>query len=447
MTEQEMKSEGKSFGYAKDGTGWMFNDADSIYGEGLCNNCNTDKAVYLSSFADVEPNTGMLERQRIYKNNVKKGSSELFTNEELISKQYCRIVNTVHTKIIYYNAVIPLKHLDFFKNMPISKGCTFKITFQMNQVYFEVTKAATTGVLSFVKNSYVNRGGNKTNPLMVASVGMSAHTVDFEDITTASITALGNMYDTSLTFIPESEDFVDSITPCGSGGLPAATYKISNSIVTNNWSQQTQTEKTVHGLNNCRLYAETYVLHPDFSSIYLNTPTARVPFKNVITKNILNIEANGVIDTTITNGIANPIRLIIVPILSALANGVGTNLYSPLISPFTTEPATCSPYSLSDFNIEIAGKPVFNGKELKYTHEHFKYELGHSSTLSYDEWINNYGYIVVDLKRRIKDEYNTKTSVNLRGRNTGRKSIDLYCFLEYESDILLQLHTGKVEQA
>ena len=90
---------------------------------------------------------------------------------------------------------------------------------------------------------------------------------------------------------------------------------------------------------------------------------------------------------------------------------------------------------------------MFNGKELKYTHEHFKYELGHSSTLSYDEWINNYGYIVVDLKRRIKDEYNTKTSVNLRGRNSGLKAIDLYCFLEYESDILLQLHTGKVEQA
>jgi hypothetical protein len=54
---------------------------------------------------------------------------------------------------------------------------------------------------------------------------------------------------------------------------------------------------------------------------------------------------------------------------------------------------------------------------------------------------------VVDLKRRIKDEYNTKTSVNLRGRNSGLKAIDLYCFLEYESDILLQLHTGKVEQA
>jgi hypothetical protein len=275
-----------------------------------------------------------------------------------------------------------LKHLDFFKNMPISKGCNFKITFQMNQVYFEVTKAANTGVLSFVKNSYVNRGGNKTNPLMVASVGMQVKSVDMVstknaiDIDAATDYAIGAITITK-TATAGAVGTVDTITPCGSSGLPASTYKISNSIVNNNWTSYTEnaTKKATHGLNNCRLYAETYVLHPDFSSIYLNTPTARVPFKNVITKNILNIDANGVIDTTITNGIANPIRLIIVPVLSATANGVGTNLYSPLISPFTTEPATCSPYSLSDFNIEIAGKPVFNGKELKYTHEHFKYEL------------------------------------------------------------------------
>jgi hypothetical protein len=153
-------------------------------------------------------------------------------------------------KIIYYNAVIPLKHLDFFKNMPISKGCNFKITFQMNQVYFEVTVAAD-AKLSFVKNSYVNRGGNKTNPLMVASTGITTR-----------------VYDST---------FGEKTIACGSAGLVESTYKISNSIVTNNWSQQTLTEKTVHGLNNCRLYAETYVLHPDFSSIYLNTPTARVP--------------------------------------------------------------------------------------------------------------------------------------------------------------------------
>jgi hypothetical protein len=113
MTEQEMKSEGKSFGYAKDGTGWMFNNAASIYGEGLCNNCNTDKAVYLSSFADIEPNVGMLERQRIYKNNLRKGSDELFSDVELKEKQYCRIENGVKTKVIYYNAVIPLRALFF----------------------------------------------------------------------------------------------------------------------------------------------------------------------------------------------------------------------------------------------------------------------------------------------------------------------------------------------
>ena len=403
----------------------------------------------MSSFADVEPNKGMYDRQLIYKNNAKKGSEELFTGDELTSKNYVRVVNGVKYKVIYYNAVIPLKHLEFFKNMPICKGCNFKLNFNVNQAYFEVTKAAN-GTLTFNKNSYVNRGGGKTNPLMIGATGMIQHTVNMEEFKNTVIIPAGAAVDTITSakrFVNNSTSFVDSVVPCGSSGLPASTYKVSNSIVTNNWTSQTLTGNgiTKHGLTSCRLYAETYVLHPTFSSIYLNIPTMKVPYKNVTTKNILNVEAGGVFDITINNGVRNPVRLIIVPILSASANGTGA--YSPLISPFTTEPATCSPYSISEFNVNVAGKPIFSGKELKYTHEHFKYELGHTSTLSYDEWINNYGYIVVDLKRRIKDEYNVLTSVSIQGRNTGRKNIDLYCFLEYEADVVLQLHTGKVEVA
>ena len=132
------------------------------------------------------------------------------------------------------NAVIPLKHLEFFKNMPICKGCNFKLNFNINQEYFEVTKDSN-GNLTFDKSSCVNRGGGKTNPLMIGVTGMIQHTVDMEQFVNGEVIPAnppaGSITSTK-TFVNNSVEFFDSVVPCGSSGLPTATYKISNSLVT-----------------------------------------------------------------------------------------------------------------------------------------------------------------------------------------------------------------------
>jgi ribosomal protein S17E len=151
----------------------------------------------------------------------------------------------------------------------------------------------------------------------------------------------------------------------------------------------------------------------------------------------------------VSNGIVNPIRLIIVPILSQTTNGVtaaGNDGFSPLISPFASEPGTCSPYQITDFNVTLSGKSLYP-EAFNYDYQEYKNTVGKfAKNISLTDYNNLYGYIVVDLKKR-KYELNTTQSINIKGRNDSAANLDLLCFVEYEKAILLNVLTGKVEGA
>ena len=76
------------------------------------------------------------------------------------------------------------------------------------------------------------------------------------------------------------------------------------------------------------------------------------------------------VNQLLTNSVPNAKRLIIIPMLNASSN----NGYSPLQSPFTTEPATSSPQlSLINFNVKVSGTSIYQ-ENINYEWQNFLQE-------------------------------------------------------------------------
>jgi hypothetical protein len=149
-------------------------------------------------------------------------------------------------------------------------------------------------------------------------------------------------------------------------------------------------------------------------------------------------------------------RLICVPCIASTANGSTTHKFSPCISPFTTEPSTCSPYLIQDFNIQLGGLNLYqNGRN--YNYETFLDEMNGkygmesnmttgmcSSRISLNDYNNNYGYLVADLSRRAPEDDMVSISLQVSGKVTSLLPLDLFFYIEVEKTIVIDLKTGQM---
>jgi hypothetical protein len=183
---------------------------------------------------------------------------------------------------------------------------------------------------------------------------------------------------------------------------------------------------------------------------YLAQASKRIFYNGVQYKGLLN--KIGTFSELLTGGIVNPLRLIIVPVLNTAAN---ENI-NTCLSPFTCEPTYCSPYYIQNFNCQLASLPVYSQTAL-YDYETFLNEMDGrdsetsnlkrgltSSRISLTDYQNTYGYLVVDLKRRLPSQSGTQISIGISGTISPPKALDFHCFIEYEKEIVLDLYTGKV---
>jgi hypothetical protein len=128
--------------------------------------------------------------------------------------------------------------------------------------------------------------------------------------------------------------------------------------------------------------------------------------------------------------------------------------FSPLWSPFTTDGiGTTSPCVISNFQVQLGGKNIFSNP-IQYNYEFFLSEMQSygmnsglttgltSGRISMYDWMNNYGYLVVDLSRRYNQDEEASLSVLVSGTITSPKNMDLYCFLEYNKTCELDVTNG-----
>jgi hypothetical protein len=210
--------------------------------------------------------------------------------------------------------------------------------------------------------------------------------------------------------------------------------------------------------SQCRWYIPTYVLNPISENQYLSLGTKTVKYLELFNFPVYNITPGQNFTTLISNGLARMKRLVIMPYIAQSVHGADNNgaTFSVLNSPFSGEPGCVSPTVITNWNVQLGGINVYPNP-VSYGYELFLNELSGvfgvnsnktmglcSSRISQIDYNNIFGYVVCDLSRRLSEDDTTSISLSISGTNSGAKAIDLFCYIEYERQIVLDLMTGKL---
>ena len=195
--------------------------------------------------------------------------------------------------VFYHDCIIRLKDLMFFDQLPMVRGANVKITLRLNQGTVSVTRTTSEG---------------KANT--------TAH----------------------------SSQLTGSVFPVMRRYLHDAVDNISIKVVENAGYR--------HEKSQCRLYVGCYTMAPLYEDKYLAVSQKKVTYEDVFVTHLRGLTAN--FQAVLTNSLSKMQKLIIVPILSASGNG--TLKIPPQESPYASEPSTCSPHYIRDFNVQFVRK-------------------------------------------------------------------------------------------
>ena len=428
MSEQDQKLHGPTIGYHKDNSkSWYYDNVN-----GVCNNgCAPLASLVPTRLTEI--NIGFLNRCKTthsLSDNLR-GVHSIFgdaTSSNIKQSNRSYIVNATTHKAYYYNVIIRLKDLPLFRSFPaLLKGGNFKINLTLNQCEFSFSTGASLGNMEFQPNTF---NGKMTNPVMVSSAVVKIIGTDSGGAT------------------------IDEIVPSGSALLPLSkAYTVSVNIARPQFATHQQLNVAFHQEQNCELHVPVYDLKPAFESRYLAQDQKRITYNEVLLTVLSNKTAGSTFNDLITNGIKHLRRLIIMPTIASSGNGTGT--VNPRLSCFDSCPSTCSPYILENFQVQVANQNIYSNA-INYSYDMFLQEMNgkyglessifpgvSSSMISLQDYIENYGYIVVDLKRKYTEDDSTPLSIQISGRLKSLKNMDFYCFIETEKTMTISLATGQ----
>jgi hypothetical protein len=464
----DVLNEGYTIGYSPDSAGsWSFAPTSlntnplSANGVGLCNNkavatsfarspvatgaIDTSTPFYLATASAGLPvggvsgagasnpsgvfggsyalNRGFSERQEWYcydpiTQTAGNGLGQALINDSATSNavyRAYRIPYATNGKIGWsIMAKLRLKDLsDFFLKAPLLKGSTIRFYINTNQTTLQF--ATTAGTINangtplaypLLTSAQVSVLGGLTNPLMVASAGMGQ----------------------------------------GCSSLPADTYTLSVNIF-----------KSADGvfqsaLQSCRLYAPVYKMNPLAEQRYLQlAPTKKVDYNDIFQYQFSNIGAGETFNILVSNGITDIQSVLVVPFLTATANGTAFNT---LLSPFSTSGATPDPITLTNFNILVSGINLFLNNQY-YDYEQFNQELKSSNQLngslttglasgliSEDMFSRGYRYYYGNASRVLPSEVGVSRSIQIQGINQSLVACNLMVFVEFKRSLTIDISTG-----
>ena len=328
---------------------------------------------------------------------------------------------------ITVTATIYLKHIhSFFAMCPLLKGVFMKMTMNLNNtsVTFTTATAApgTTMLLSGVSNAV---GG--VCPLLLSAQS-------YRLASNGNQTVLGNLGPGSYIASVAVGSRVLNPTQAGIAGV-----------------QQGQCAQSVY------LYVPAYTFNPVFESAYLSSPIKRIAYEDVYQYQVLNVAAGASFNNLLTNGIANLKSVLIIPFFSVSASGLPATVQVPVFqSPFDTAgTGTTSPLiQFNNFNVVVSGQnAIYNTQQRQF--EQFNNQLAGcnavnggltdgltSSLIGALDFDMSYCYYYVNVERMLPVEQSVPKSVQIIGINQSARSIDMYCFLSYQSEISIDLFTG-----
>tara|TARA_R110000782_G_scaffold173288_1_gene264866 strand:- start:45 stop:1733 length:1689 start_codon:yes stop_codon:yes gene_type:complete len=431
---------GASIGFYPDSsTTFSFNQSgvNSLAGTGTCNNSNLliaspTVSAKFNEGQSGQGNQGFLTRQSyinydvdgiVGTGGVRFSSLLSSASAQSIWKSYISTktngLNLTNQGVFQISVMsqIYLKHVhSFFEQLPLIKGCFMKITMNLNNCSTAFTRTANTMTLTGVTNSV---GG--TNTLMIAS----------------------------------------GVPGNGSATLGVGSY-VGNVSVGAVCLDSTISSYVPQGVlsRNIYLYVPAYTLNPVYESAYLSSPIKEVRYTDLYQYSILNIAPNQMINSLITNGIANVKSILLMNFFSSTTANSGVSNNIPCYqSPFDSAGGgTTSPMvAISNFNVVVSGANViYNTQRYSFEQfENYQKNLGVNSGMTdglcsglidRTGFDSIYNHLYLDLSRGLEIENSVPKSISIIGQNLSAKSIDCFIFVEYgvsfSTDVLTGVRVG-----
>jgi hypothetical protein len=374
-------------------------------------------------------------------------------------------------------ATVYLKHIHSFFNMvPLLKGVFMKMTMNLNNSASTVVCGSSTVVpqdlvqndVVFMSQAYQVCTNSSSalggvNPIHMSSVDYGSGSQNL--VPTSILCPSNGFLDANDEFIL-SQEYRLSLS-VGGTVLDQVTRSIPGIIIGNN--------------NPCKsiyLYIPAYTFNPTFEQAYISSPVKSIQYSDIYQYQVLNIGSSGQFNNLLTNGIANVKSVLLLPFFSTqndtaqgvvtpnlvpttLANSIANNTgYIPgnyvWQSPF--DPAGCGPTSplchFTNFNVQVSGQNAIYNLQLR-AFEQFNNQLyGQnavnggltdgitSSLVDRQQFDLEYCYYYVNVERMLPVEKSVPKSIQILGTNKSSRAIDLMCFIEYGTEVQIDVLTG-----
>lgn len=362
-------------------------------------------------------------------------------------------------------AIIRLKDLHpFFSQVPLLKGVFMRLTLNLNQPSFTLSQRApvytTAGPPSAASNPSFDMV-SVTSPLG----GVNPVLVACQSRMMTSIVEPGNVYCSSVN---AAEGFLFN----GSG---LDTFGTGNNLmtITLNVGNKPNNSAISEGIaagnldQSIQLYVPAYTFNPTFEEAYLGSPVKTVVYTDIYQYTTPAVEANGVFNQLLTNGIANIKSILVFPVYENMVastysytgtTGGGQSIAkstSPLLSPFDTCPSTTSPLChIANFNVVVAGQNMIYNTQ-KYAYEEFINNLSGcnsinanlvngltSGLIGQSDFTASQCLYYVNTSRMLPVDEVVPKSVSIQGQNMSTQSVRYICFIEYGVQVSVDVLTG-----
>jgi hypothetical protein len=225
----------------------------------------------------------------------------------------------------------------------------------------------------------------------------------------------------------------------------------------------------IHPMNTCRCYFNQITLKPAVALKYISENRAkRLVYTNVLSNVFSNISSGATFSQLVQSGVRNIKGVLIIPFISASTHGAlnapnsGTAFttaiapFAPYQSCFDTAPCT-TPMSLTQLQLSIGGSNQLMNY-YNYTFENFiqqvnEYENINSNDfgiscglISQQMWEHCMRYYYIDCSRASMADMNTPRNVNISFYNNSLQTIDVWTFVEYFDECVLDVETGRIAE-
>jgi len=463
MSSDDLQKYGDSIGFQPDtGYGVRYNSDSGVNhpeGHGSINNLNAPTGTeavnadtYATAFTDKGFNEGFRKRQATTGFNPNNGAASQFTSESQTAQMGQSYFTSgtfgqadQYSKFWLCTLTLRLKDMaSFFEEIPLARGLFFRFTLNLNLAQHTIKYLVNTNnapVYSIVDVSVIKTnliGG--TSPLLIAS--SSEHSGMRQLVKSVA---------------------ADYIAKSGvAGNETPFEFEIAMNVGKDN-----KYPVSCPWFTSCRLYVDLYQMAPSAEQQYISLNKAKqITYRDVysfqidLTSTSSGSDINTAFSQLLSNGLINPKGLLIVPYAGSSSNpvsktGIKLDAYQ---SPFAAEPGTPTPFiKLTNLQVQVGAQNVFQQNQV-YSWENWLEETSrvyainggqhtgaNSGLISYKDYITNYGYVYVNLERRLVGENSVPKSIQVSANCLSGKiqNVRLMCFVEFERTIAINPSTGE----